>query len=149
MTFMGEYSFFFFLSKEKPKIQTTAGLPVLPQRHVLALARACSEPCDTPSPCRALRRILGLLQPGHEVVPTCWWHLPPTVMRRWQAITSSGTSWAGLFSCTWDAEIRSFHLRWWAWGWSLETENLNSQRDGVHGNHDVSHSTEHHARRSM
>lgn len=32
----GDILFFFFLSKEKPKIQTTAGLPVLPQRHVLA-----------------------------------------------------------------------------------------------------------------
>lgn len=51
-------------------------------------------------------------------VPTCWWHLPPTVMRRWQAITSSGTSWAGLFSCTWYEKFRSFHLRWRVWGWS-------------------------------
>lgn len=57
---------FFFLNKEKPKIQTTAGPHVLPQRHVLAWPVAAVSHATPPSPCRALHLILRWLRSGHR-----------------------------------------------------------------------------------
>ena len=56
---------FFFLSKEKAKIQTTAGPHVLPQRHVLAWPMPAASHVTLPSPCRALHLILRWLRSGH------------------------------------------------------------------------------------
>lgn len=57
---------FFFLTKEKAKIQTTAGPHVLPQRHVLAWPMPAASHVTLPSPRRALYLILRWLRSGHR-----------------------------------------------------------------------------------
>lgn len=110
----GRYSFFFsFLKKRKSENSNNSRSSCVAPEARAGLANAYSEPCDTSFSPQGATSYPSLAAVWPSWVPTCWWHSHPTVMRRWQAITSSGTSWAGLFSCTWYEKFRSFHLGWW------------------------------------
>lgn len=112
-----EIFFFFFKERKAENSDNSRSSCVAPEARA-GLASGRSEPCDTSFSLQGATSYPSLAAVWPSWVPTCWWHSDPTVTRRWQAITSSGTSWAGLFSCTWYETFRSFHLRWWVWGWS-------------------------------